>query len=209
MIGIVNYLAHFHLSYGDDERLLGALMGDYVKGPLQGRFSPGLEHGIWLHRKVDAFTDSHPQLQQLRRCFHPAFRRYSSIMTDVVFDHFLNLHWQQFHHQPLAAFSEDIYRLIHNHEQLLPAAKVQAANLVRYDVLGSYRHWQTVEGALVRISQRMAHNNPLAEAAAELDRHYLTLETGFLQFYPQLIDHCGTLIQSSSHSTKHNGQLPK
>ena len=194
----MNYLAHFHLSYGDDALLVGALLGDFVKGPLRGNLDRRLEQGIWLHRKIDAFTDNNEQLRQLRQRFRPEFHRYSGIMTDVIFDHFLNLHWQKFHGQPLAEFSSEIYQLLDNHHQLPPAAQQLATNLRRYDVLGNYAQWQTVESALPRIGQRLnrgrpGRGNPLQEAAAELRMHYEGLERGFLAFYPQLITHCKQL----------------
>ena len=189
----MNYLAHFHLSYGDDQLLLGALLGDYIKGPLRGRLDPGLERGIWLHRKIDAFTDRHPPLRELQLDFAPPFRRYGGIMTDVVFDHFLSLHWRDFHHRPLHQFTGEVYRLLDARPLPHTDARQQAERLVRYDVLGSFHHWDTVEAALARIHTRLSRDNPLSGAAAELRRHYGELEKGFLDFYPQLCRHCDAL----------------
>ena len=192
----MNYLAHFHLSHGDNELLLGALLGDFVKGPLTGERSRGLEQGILLHRKIDAFTDSHSLLTQAQRAFSPEFRRYAGIMTDVLFDHFLNQHWQQFHHQPLTKFSTQVYQLINNNPQLTPSAQLQANNLVRYDVFEKFRHWETVDGTLIRISKRIKRDNPLARSAPEMKSHYLQLEQTFLNFYPALQQHATSIRQS-------------
>lgn len=189
----MNYLAHFHLSHGNDDLLIGALLGDFVKGPLKGERSKKLEQGIYLHRKIDAFTDSHPPLVNLQRCFAPEFRRYGAIMTDVVFDHFLNQHWDSFHTQSLPAFSAEIYQLLSNSQHLMPKAKAQADNLSRYKVFENFQHWQTVEGALARVGQRLKRDNPLAIAAPELEKHYAELEAMFLQFYPQLQEHVRTI----------------
>ncbi len=184
----MNYLAHFHLGHGSNDLLVGALLGDFIKGPLTGRHGEGLEQGILLHRKIDAFTDQHPALRQAQQLFAPQYRRYAGIMTDVLFDHFLNRHWSQFHPQPLTDFSLHVYQLLDS--QNLPAtAKRQADNLCRYDVLVNFQHWQTVEGALLQISQRIRRDNPLATAAAELEKHYAELERVFLAFYPELESH--------------------
>ncbi|WP_101758782.1 ACP phosphodiesterase [Oceanicoccus sp. KOV_DT_Chl] len=185
----MNYLAHFHLSHGDDELLLGALLGDFIKGPLKGERSPGLEQGILLHRKIDAYTDQHSLPKQAQQLFAPEFRRYSGIMTDVVFDHFLNQHWHLFHHQPLTTFSQQVYQLIVESTHLTAAAQQQANNLARYDVFENYKHWQTVAAALQRIGQRIKRDNPLALAAEEMEQHYPALEQIFLEFYPQLQSH--------------------
>ncbi len=190
----MNYLAHFHLSHGNNDLLVGALLGDFIKGPLTGKHSEGLEQGIMLHRKIDAFTDSHPSLRLVQQRFKPHYRRFAGIMTDVVFDHFLNRHWQQFHPQPLGDFSQNIYHLLAN-SQLPATARRLADNLSRYDVFVNYQHWQTVEAALAKIGQRIQRDNPLATAAAELQQHSGELEQVFLSFYPQLQQHVNEIRQ--------------
>ncbi len=185
----MNYLAHFHLSHGNDNLLIGALLGDFVKGPLKGEREASVEQGIYLHRKIDAFTDAHPRLKQAHQLFSPSYRRYAGIMTDVAFDHFLNQHWQHFHQQPLSTFSQEVFQLITSSDQLTAPAKRQAENLARYDVFENYQHWATVEAALERISQRLLRENPLASGAREMQEHYQTLEKVFLEFYPELQQH--------------------
>lgn len=188
----MNYLAHFHLSYGDRELLLGALLGDFVKGPLGGSFESGIERGILLHRKIDAFTDSHPALRTACRNFQPGYRRYGGILLDIVFDHFLSHHWQRFHPLPLQSFSDEIYGLLSDSHQLQDAARRQADRLIRYNVLAGFGDWNTVEGALLRVSDKLVRDNPLAGATAELERHYTDLERLFIDFYPQLMEYVQT-----------------
>ena len=194
----MNYLAHFHLSYGNDDLLIGALLGDFVKGSLKGERKKSIEQGIFLHRKIDIFTDTHPLLKQTHQLFQPRYRRYAGIMTDVAFDHFLNRHWQQFHQQPLSIFSKEVFQLITTSDHLTPPAKYQAENLARYDVFANYQYWQTVDAALKRISQRLARDNPLASAAHAMELHYKALEAIFLTFYPELQAHVSELRQEFS-----------
>ena len=56
----MNYLAHLHLGGQEPQQLLGSLYGDCVKGTFLGDFSAQAEEAIRLHRRIDAFTDSHP-----------------------------------------------------------------------------------------------------------------------------------------------------
>ena len=65
----MNYLAHLHLGGPRPGDLLGSLYGDFVKGPLQGRWPAEIEAGIRLHRQIDAFTDSHPLVLQAKSRF--------------------------------------------------------------------------------------------------------------------------------------------
>lgn len=182
----MNYLAHFHLSHGNDDLLIGALLGDFVKGPLKGERKKSIEQGIFLHRKIDIYTDTHCLLKQAHQLFDPCYRRYAGIMTDVVFDHFLNQHWQKFHQQALSVFSQQVFQLITTSDDLTPPAKYQADNLARYDVFTNYQYWQTVDTVLKRVGQRLSRENPLATAAQAMKPHYHTLEDIFLAFYPQL-----------------------
>lgn|GEM_PF-3533031 len=43
-----------------------------MQGPLRGALPPDLERGIKLHRAIDAYTDEHPLIQQLRPGLPPA-----------------------------------------------------------------------------------------------------------------------------------------
>ncbi len=56
----MNYLAHLHLAAHTHSSLTGNLLGDFVKGALPTGLAAPFDEGIWLHRKIDAFTDGHP-----------------------------------------------------------------------------------------------------------------------------------------------------
>lgn len=182
----MNYLAHFHLAYGDHDLMIGALLGDFVKGPLRGGHIRPVENGIILHRRIDAFTDRHQLLKHSHQEFEPVFRRYSGIMTDVVFDHFLSKHWEKFHPQPLVDFSEEVFKLLRNNPVLSAPAQKMADALDRNKLFALYRDWDTVNSALTHIGQRLKGVNPLDTAAHELHRHYTMLEETFFEFYQQL-----------------------
>jgi acyl carrier protein phosphodiesterase len=108
----MNFLAHLYLADRRPDALLGSLMGDFVKGPLQGRFPPELTRALSQHRKVDAFTDAHPMVRVSRARMPPARRRFAGIMVDVFYDHFLALHWEDYADQPLEAFAHEVYALL-------------------------------------------------------------------------------------------------
>lgn len=80
----MNYLAHLHLGGPAPHQLLGSLYGDFVKGPLDGRWPQGIEAGIRLHRRIDLFTDTHPLVRDARALFPAARRRVSGILLDLL-----------------------------------------------------------------------------------------------------------------------------
>ena len=185
----MNYLAHFHLADSDNDGLLvGALLGDYIKGPLKGDWPASWEQGIHLHRQIDAFSDRHPLSRQFRQQLPPTFRRYSGIMLDVVCDHFLSRQWQQFHPQPITDFSQRIYQLFDSDTTIPASARQRIASFARHDVLSAYSDWRTIDTALAHIGERLRHDNPLRDAGKTLLSHYTGLEKLFTAFYPEVID---------------------
>ncbi len=188
----MNFLAHFHLAWPDKGLLLGGLEGDFVKGPLHGALPKDLERGIKLHRAIDAYTDGHPLLLQLRRELPPSLRRYAGILIDLSFDHFLSRHWSQYSDIPLVDFNKLVYRTLTTHElELSEGARRMLARLVEFDVLNLYMKWETVLATATRIGHKFRHPNPfLQNLDRELSPAQDNLEQAFLNFYPQLQSFC-------------------
>lgn len=183
----MNYLAHFHLAQASDDWIVGALLGDFVKGPLRGAWPAGWEQGMRLHRRIDAVSDRHPLRQQMAQTLPQSYRRYAGILLDVYGDYVLSRHWALFNDEPLAVFKTRVYGLLARHRDALPPpAARMATRLIDYDVLGIYHRWDTVAGTLERIGTRLRGDNPLRDAAAALESHQRELDENFLLFYPQL-----------------------
>ena len=108
----MNYLAHLHLGGDSPAQLLGSLYGDFVKGPLAGRFPADLEVAIRLHRQIDAFTDRHLLVEQARARFPAERRRTSGILLDLFFDHCLARDWADYHAEPLPQFTGRVYEVL-------------------------------------------------------------------------------------------------
>ena len=108
----MNYLAHLYLSEPNEEAWLGSLLGDFVKGPLDGRYNDDITRAIALHRKIDSFTDAHPVVLQSKSRVSAGRRRYAGIMIDMFYDHFLAKYWHEFQDEPLGEFSARIYAIL-------------------------------------------------------------------------------------------------
>ena len=189
----MNFLAHFQLAWPDEGLVAGGLEGDYYKGPLRGDLPAGIERGVRLHRAIDAFTDSHEVVAQLRRDFPPGLRRYAGILIDLSFDHFLSKHWDQYSGVPLQDFNSDVYRVLQDQAgHLSPGSRRMLTRLVDYDILGLYGDWDTVAASAARIGRRFRGHNPLADVGRELAGSRSMLEQAFLVFFPQLQDFCAT-----------------
>ena len=182
----MNYLAHFHLAQNQDGLVIGALLGDYVKGPLHGQYPETLELGIRLHRHIDAFMDSDSEIQLALRNFSPQYRRYGGIMLDVFFDYLLCQHWQKFHQAPLTHFAQETYQVLETNQKMMPEEALRfAARMKEIDLLTRYSEPESINRALSHISKRLSRKNPLTTAERELFKHHELLERVFLEFYPR------------------------
>tara|TARA_R110002110_G_C13470513_1_gene720830 strand:+ start:72340 stop:72969 length:630 start_codon:yes stop_codon:yes gene_type:complete len=186
----MNFLAHFHLAWPDAGLVAGGLEGDFCKGPLCGKLEAGIERGVKLHRAVDAFTDNHPLVAQLRTELPSPLRRYAGILIDLSFDHYLTIHWSMFSALPLAEFNRQIYSVLQAHERALsPGSQRMVQRLIEHDILGLYHNWDTVPASAARIGQRFSRFNPFLEVDRDLAPMKKRLEEVFLAFYPQLIEY--------------------
>jgi acyl carrier protein phosphodiesterase len=182
----MNYLAHLHLGGQSPEHWLGSLYGDFVKGRLEGRFSPALEAGIRLHRQIDAYTDAHPLVLKALARFDPATRRYAGIVLDVFFDHCLARHWRDYSDQPLAHFTAQVYAVLEA-QPALPGRLAQVAPyLIADDWLGAYARFEVLERVYKGIATRLSRPEGLADAFAQVSALYAPLTKDFRMFYPVL-----------------------
>lgn len=183
----MNYLAHLHLGGPQPGQLLGSLYGDFVKGPLHGRFAPDVEAAIRLHRRIDAFTDRHPLVLAARARFPGERRRYSGILLDLFFDHCLACRWDDYADEPLAQFTARVYRALGAEAELPGRLAVIAPRMAEQDWLGSYREFAVFERVLGNMQRRLSRPEGLDGALAELERLYPWLLEDFRAFYPELV----------------------
>ena len=190
----MNYLAHLFLSPPGEDAMLGSLMGDFVKGPLtsdaiSGRYSAEMTSAIALHRKIDSYTDSHPDVRESCNRVSTGRRRFAGVMVDIFYDHFLAKYWSEFHDQPLSEFTDEFYAVLARRQSEMPA-RLQgiASSMIGLDWLGSYAQVESVRGALNRISQRLRRENPLFGSGDELLENYAEMELDFRRFLPDAIE---------------------
>jgi len=184
----LNYLAHIYLSGPNPEVQVGGLLGDFVKGPLVGRFPTAIEHGIHLHRLIDSHTDSQPIVQEAAALLPSPWRRFAGILLDIYFDHLLASQWGRFHRQPLAEFTEEFYRHLQGHSALLPPRALHFSRVApEVAWLESYAVAARIPAMLNRVGQRFRQPVPLDQAWQPLQQHATHLQSTFDVLLPELI----------------------
>ena len=192
----MNYLAHLYLAGPEPEARLGALLGDFVFGQAALADWGALERReIVIHRRVDRYTDEHPQVVAARRLFAHGRQRYAGIALDVYYDHCLARDWARYCDTPLDAFTASFYRYLLSRQDELPERLRRIAPLMASgDWLGSYRQRDSVDLAVTRIATRLSRNGDRLVACLEdLRRHETEIAAGFDLFFPQLAAYASSL----------------
>ena len=104
----MNYLAHFYLSFDDSEILTGNFLGDFVTKKEYNALPLKIRKGIDLHREIDFLMDNH-EVSKASKGVFSNHRHYSSVIIDVVYDHFLAKNWKQYSTLPLLDAANGYY----------------------------------------------------------------------------------------------------
>lgn len=194
----MNYLAHAFLSEQKPLSIIGNIMGDFVKGRPSDSYDGEILKWIVIHRKIDSFTDSHRIFRLSKRLISTARRRYSGVIVDIAFDHFLAKNWLRYSTEDLSGFIDRVYLTLRQHESVLPERlKNVLPRLVGEDWLGSYKTLGGIDITLNRISRRIKRDNMLHNSVGEIKSNYEALENNFMKFFPKLINYVDELKMSS------------
>jgi len=185
----MNFLAHLHLASLANSSLYGNILADFVRGNPQGNYSDKVIDGIFMHRRVDVMTDRLPQVLEAKRFFREEFRRIAPITLDVVWDHFLSLHWQEL--EPAISLQAFVNRAQIEIVPMLPDSPERFQNLNAYMWQERWLERYAELPFIAKVLQGMANRRPklgaLAGSFIDIENNYTLLEQTFWQFYPQMI----------------------
>lgn len=198
----MNLLAHAWLSGRNEGHLIGNFIGDFIKGdPTAERHGllPLEIEGIRIHRAIDAFTDSHAEVQAVRTLLYPRCHKYAGVAVDVFFDHFLAMQFNEITGDDLDEFVGYVYSVLQTCADRLPAGAARMAHyMMEQDWLRNYQTTAGIDRALLGLARRTEFPSGLDSAVQDLVIHYDTINQHFLHFWPQLVAH----IQEVSASLK-------
>lgn len=184
----MNYLAHIYLARHDDDAMVGAWLGDFVKANQTDAFPAAMQYEIHLHRRIDTFTDHHPDMLAAKGLFPEGQRRYAGILLDVFGDYWLTRHWSAVSTESRASLVARFYAALRRHEARLPERAVPvAARMIAQDWLASYGSAAGVNGTIERIATRLSRNGDILTAGLDtLWQNEAALQDAFAGFFPAL-----------------------
>jgi len=185
----VNFLAHAHLAYLTNTSITGNLLGDFIKGAVLDELNPSWQLGIRLHRKIDIYTDSHHSLKPLKVELGP-LRRFSGIILDILLDHIIAKHFEEFSNIALSDFAQRVYQdLAIDRAQQPSNFEVVSQRMIAGDWLSNYQHLKIIEQALIRTSQRISTKPDFRPALIWYQRNQQHIDDIGTTFYRDLIAH--------------------
>ena len=190
----MNFLAHLLLAAEDDDAQLGAVLPDVVRGRLPGDLSPRVMASVDLHRRIDAFTDTHPAMGCSVARLRPELGRFAGIVMDVWYDHLLATQWDEHHAAPLPQFIDDAYDALRRGTRKLPGdIRCTADWIIAGDWLRQYRTRAGVGYVFERMSRRLTDRfrRPvdLTGAVGAIGPMHEAILDDFAAFFPDLCRH--------------------
>ncbi len=183
----MNFLAHIYLSGEDPELKIGNFIADSVKGKKFLDYPERISQGITLHRKIDSYTDSHDIVKKSVSRLFPKYRHYSTVIVDILYDHFLAANWTRYSDIPLEKYTLDFYELLHEYHEILPN---QIKKLLPYmeqdNWLLNYASISGIGNVLSGMNRRTKNRSKMNLAVIELEQYYSDFDSEFRSFFSEL-----------------------
>lgn len=185
----MNFLAHIYLSGDDEELLIGNFIADFLRGNRFDDYNKRIVKGIRLHRAIDQFTDRHVTVKKSIKRLRPVYGKYSSVIIDIFYDHFLAKNWANYHENTLQDHSQHVYDILTKHKRKLPE-RVQGflPSMIQHNWLVNYGKMYGIERSLESISKRAKFPNNMAKATEALKKDYKHFDKEFQIFFPYIIE---------------------
>lgn len=183
----MNFLAHIYLSGENEQLKIGNFIADSVKGKSYRKFPAEIQKGIILHRAIDFYTDTHPIVRKSTSRLFERYGHYNGIIVDILYDHFLALHWKDYSKVELKEYVADFYKLLEKNYQIIPKRIQQfMPYMIEDNWLLSYATVEGISRILYQMNQRTKNASQMNLAIEELELYYTNFEEEFLSFFQEL-----------------------
>ncbi|CAN5662367.1 acyl carrier protein phosphodiesterase [soil metagenome] len=184
----MNFLAHIYLSGSNEKLMIGNFIADFVKGKKKDDYPDEIRKGIELHRFIDNFTDHHEVVLNSIRRIHERQEKYSGVVVDILYDHFLAANFSEHSPIPLQEYSQKIYAVLKANWDGLPEGVHHFLPfMIERNWLLNYATVDGIGRALTGLSGRVKYDNRMDEAVRDLQENYTELEADFKIFFPELV----------------------
>ena len=183
----MNFLAHIYLSFDDDEITIGNFIADSIRGNKFKHLPERVQKGIFLHRKIDTYTDAHPIPKISSKRLHKNYSHYSRVIVDIFYDHFLAKNWTRYSDIPLDIFVDRFYDLLEDNFEILPhGVQHMMPYMITDNWLYNYSNMEGIGRVLNGMNRRTKNKSKMNFAILDLEEHYDAFEEEFTEFFEEL-----------------------
>jgi acyl carrier protein phosphodiesterase len=187
----LNYLAHQFLSFKNTDLMIGNFIADSIQGNRFEGLSDDTIKGITLHRKIDSFTDSHPIYLTSKHRFSKDFGKYSGVLMDMIYDHYLAKNFENYSDSSLQEFCNHTYHVLNQNISIFPEpAKRFHGYMIEHNVLFNYSTLQGLETVLTHLNHRIRHRYQLQHSITLIKEQNADIEEEFFIFFDELHRYC-------------------
>ena len=182
----MNFLAHSFLAFSD-EQIVGQFLEDVIPNRDRYSYPEGMQEGITLHREIDTFTDSHPELREAKKIFSPLVRLYSGAFVDVSMDYFLA---NSLSEADLKKHADKVYRVLRKFDDLLPERLVRMVNGMEKDNwLYNYKEDWGIKYSMQNVLNKAKYLDKNLAVFEVFLNNKPQLQKHFDVFFPELLAH--------------------
>jgi acyl carrier protein phosphodiesterase len=183
----MNFLAHLYLSGDNKELMIGNFIADHVKGKDGLNYPEEIKKGIELHKQIDFFTDNHSIVEISKARIRSTQHKYSPVVVDIFYDHFLAANWKRYSELSLETFAENFFKTIILFEKYIPErTKKMLPYMQQQNWLVKYASLAGLQKVLTGMSNRASFENKMHTALEDLEKNYSLFEKEFFEFFNEL-----------------------
>jgi acyl carrier protein phosphodiesterase len=169
---------------------VGNFIGDWIKGNDYKNYPADIQKGILMHRSIDSFTDNHPIARLSKNRLNDDYHKYSGIIIDIFYDHFLACNWKKYSDIELVDFTKELNNCLMANMNFLPKELHDfIPSFMRRRWLESYATLKGIEKVLQGMSRHTSLPDKTTNAIDILKTHYESLKEEFFMYFPQLVAH--------------------
>ena len=184
----MNFLAHIYLSGKNQNIILGNFIADAVKGKSFEKYDEEIQYGIKLHREIDNYTDKHPVFRQRKQRLINKYHKFSAVIVDMYYDHFLASNWNDYSDENLEAFVSNVYKILKRNFFLLPPRyKRILPFMIGSNWLVNYARFENLGNNFENMAKRTSFNSGMENAVTDLKKDYDLYLQEFRIFFPEIV----------------------
>lgn len=167
--------------------MVGNFITDFLTPRDAKNYNGSISKGIQLHRRIDAFTDSHAQSRELVLMLRERHGKYASVVVDLIWDYYLSSTWSQYSDITLNDFTIKTYKILQDYKHQFPTRlNLRFDEMVANDFLNAYSDLSRTRQSLKWMDRRARFDSNFEDAVIDIQNNDKLFESMFHDFFKDI-----------------------